>query len=209
MTISKIQKTRQYISNHIQQYETICKDCSLCDWHKPIIYRGDRSASIALVGEAPGKEEEKENLPFVGPAGQLLNKIFDAIGLCTEDMFITNVLWCRPRAPEGSGRQNLSPKIKQIKKCWPYTRDLLEILEPKIIIACGLPALKSITGMHNPRMKDYEGRWIDGNSQTKIFVMRHPASILHLSKDSEEQHKVKKQVWQYMQHFRDTYKQYL
>lgn len=209
MLISKIQMTNKYVSDHMRDWHIKCSGCSLCgEWFNPVIYRGSRASDIMLIGEAPGQEEEKKGLPFVGPAGQLLDKIFDSIGICTEDMFITNVLWCRPKAPSDSGRQNLSPKREQVKKCWPFTNDLINIMKPKIIIACGLPALKAITGIESPRMKDYEGTWIE-KDESKVFVMRHPASILHLSRDPKEQVKVKKQVWQYMQHFRDTYKQYL
>jgi DNA polymerase len=201
-------RTRSGELEFLSQYR-VCSKCSLAEdpENYPVVYRG-KPSDIALIGEAPGKQERIEGKPFVGPAGVLLDKIFEAVGIDTEDMFITNVVWCRPVAPYGSGRENFTPKVEQIKKCWPSTLDLLARVQPKIIIACGLPALKAITGMSSPRMRDYEGQWLDQGDR-RVFVMRHPASILHLSHDPQEQRRVKQQVWQYMQHFRDTYEQYL
>jgi DNA polymerase len=189
-----------------------CLGCSLSDHpgNVPVLYRGDENAKIALIGEAPGKEERKQMRPFVGPAGELLDKIFAAIGIPTENLFITNVVWCRPVAAYGSGRENYTPKAEQIKTCWPYTEKLVDLVKPDIVIACGLPALKIITGKSSIRMGDYEGKWLhDVHPDRAVFVMKHPAALLHLARDPKAQHEAKAKVWAYMQTFRDTYKEYL
>lgn len=191
----------------IKDFPSVCNLCSLSQHagNYPVIARGNPRADILLVGEAPGKKERERNAPFVGPAGQMLDKMFDAIGINTyEDMLITNVVWCRPVAPYGSGKENYTPKEEQNRKCWPFTQKIIELMDPKIIIACGLPALKRIMGTTSIRMGDKEGTW-DTKDGRAVFTMRHPASILHLSIDPREQRRVKAKVWTYIQAFGEEY----
>jgi len=187
-------------------FEQGCTKCTLSahDNH-PVLYRGNPEAPIVLVGEAPGAKEDENGRPFSGPAGQLLDKIFNSIGLNTDqDMLLTNVVYCRPVAPKFSGRQNYTPKKEQTAHCWPFTRKAIEILEPKIIIACGRTALCALLNNDSCRIGQWEGRW-----HNNIFVMTHPAAILHQSNDPERQRQTKLKVWKYMQYFRDTYKEKL
>lgn len=186
-----------------------CNACSLSNNRAtPIIYRGNLSAPILLLGESPGLVEEQKGKPFVGPAGQLLDKIFAAINLDTnKDLLLSNVIYCRPLAPEGSGKQNLTPQAEHIKACKPLVEKFIELVKPKIIIACGRIALHSLT--NNPKLKisQCEGVW-SCYKNTPMFVMTHPASILHKAPWPEEQYKTKAKVWNYMQFFRDTWKDF-
>lgn len=189
--------------------------CTRCSLHEhdgnnhPVIGRGNINAPIMLIGEAPGKEEQARKTPFVGPAGQLLDRMFTAIDIDTnKDMYITNVVWCRPVAPARSGKQNYTPRQEQIEQCWKLTQRLVGMADPKILIACGAPAMKSVLGLSSARISDYEGEWVDHDDR-KVFVMRHPASILHLSSDPGLQRAAKKKVWGYLQYFRDSYKQFI
>ena len=199
-------------SNYQEFHKCFREGCSRCSLHRhegnyPVLHRGNVESSIMLVGEAPGLREREQGKPFVGPAGELLNKIFSCIGMDTDkDLFITNIVYCRPVAQQESGRQNYTPKQEQIVRCKPFLGKATELINPKIIIACGLPALKTITGNDNIRMKDFEGRWYP-HEDKNLFIMRHPASILHQARWPEQQKETKKKVWQYMQHFRDTYKE--
>lgn len=185
-----------------------CSRCSLSnhEGNYPVLYRGRPEASIALFGEAPGLRERELGKPFTGPAGSLLDDIFRAIGIDTnKELFISNITYCRPVADVGSGKQNYTPKLEQIVRCWQFGKKALELLNPKIIIACGLPAAKVLLGDETLRMGEIEGRWLKDN----IFIMRHPASILHQSNYPDVQHETKRKVWEYMKHFRDSYKERL
>jgi DNA polymerase len=190
-----------------------CDRCSLSihqAGYNPVVYRGNPYTGIMLIGEAPGMVEQQTGRPFVGPAGELLDKMFNSIGLDTNsDMLITNVVYCRPTAPTGSGRQNYTPKDDQIARCWGFGRRAREIANPKILIPCGLPAAKLMLDDNSILMKDVEGRWLKSYDERDAFVIRHPASILHLSSKPDIQLRVKQRVRKYLQHFRDTYKEHL
>jgi DNA polymerase len=172
-----------------------CSRCTLSEEnHKPIIYRGNEDAKIMLVGEAPGKVEQEEKKPFVGPAGQLLDKIMEAIG---------------------------TPKTEQLKKCKPFLENLIRIIRPNVIIACGGTALKQLSGDSSVKITEWEGKWISYKRKIRfpipcrgfeiqeipMFCMTHPAAILHKAKFPEEQKEMKLKVWKYMKLFRDTYKE--
>jgi DNA polymerase len=166
-----------------------------------------------LVGEAPGQKEEEQRSPFVGPAGELLDRIMKAIGLSTErDMFITNCVLCRPASPRYSGKQNYTPKKEQLNQCWPFLEKQIQILKPKILIACGATAMKQLMGDDTQRMGPWEGKWTwytrfgDNNQEIPMFVMTHPAAILHKAPWPEDQRKAKIKVWKYMREFEATWK---
>jgi DNA polymerase len=185
-----------------------CSKCSLSD-HKipPILWRGNPEAKMMLIGEAPGKVEQEEHMPFVGPAGLLLDKIMSAIGLDTEqDMLITNVVYCRPTAPANSGKQNYTPKAEQITRCWPFTEKAIEALDPSVIIACGRTALCALMEDNTMKIGQWEGKWLTHKTGRKVFAITHPAAVLHKAPWPQEQRKMKEKIWGYMQHFRDTWK---
>jgi DNA polymerase len=199
-----------------------CSRCSLSDHGcPPIVYRGNPNSDILLIGEAPGKIEQEQMKPFVGPAGELLDNIMKAIGLSTEeDMIIMNTVFCRPTAHQSSGKQNYTPKKEQIVRCWPFVEKAISLLKPKIIIACGRTALSQLTGDTSIRIGQGEGKWMSYKylvpfppptrgskvEEVPMFVMTHPAAILHKAKYPEEQRTMKLKVWEYMKYFRDTYK---
>ena len=200
--------------NFIDAFDDGCTRCTLSNNNKPILMRGNESAPIMLVGEAPGKVEEEQGAPFVGPAGELLDKILTSIDLDLEhDVLMTNACYCRPAAPDGSGRQNYTPKTEQIQICKPFTESLIRIVQPRAIIACGATALKQLSGDDSVRMKDWEGLWTcytrfgEGrhNQDIPMFVITHPAAILHLGNGTTAQKEKKLQVWEYMKFFRDTW----
>lgn len=202
----------------------ICTKCNL-GASKPIVYRGNLKADILLVGEGPGKTEEEVGLPFTGVSGQLLDKIFESIDLDTnKDMLLSNCIMCRPKAPEGSGRQNLTPNEEQLDACFPYVRNLIRIIKPKVIIACGRIALGELLGDRKVKMKDYEGKWITYNKEYDLFgprgeekitinpnipmfAMCHPSYILR-QKDfmsADEYNNFKLNIKNYMNEFKKGY----
>jgi DNA polymerase len=121
--------------------ETQVKGCRKCRLHEKrtqtVFGQGNSAARIVFVGEGPGFEEDKQGLAFVGPAGQLLTKMIAAMGLSREEVFICNVLKCRPPG-------NRDPLADEILSCSPYLRKQLSIIQPELIVALGAPAAKTL-----------------------------------------------------------------
>lgn len=163
--------------------------CRMCDLgfqtniNGCCVARGPNNSKKMIVGEAPGKEEDSRREPFTGPAGELLDKIWGAAGMTTEDWYITNVVLCRPVAPWQSKKQNVTPKIEQRKRCKSYLDEQIDLLQPKIIVAIGRPATEELLGLRNIRMGDYRGKPLNAHVGKHwgalIFPMIHPAAILH------------------------------
>jgi len=108
-----------------------CKNCSLYKTRKlPVIGQGNHNASILFIGEAPGKNEDATGVPFCGRAGNILTKLLEHINLKREDIYICNILKCRPPI-------NRDPKPLEIKKCTPYLEDQIKIIKPKVICSLG------------------------------------------------------------------------
>ena len=130
---------------------------------------GNPDADIMFIGEAPGKEEDARGLPFVGRAGQLLTRMIEAIKLTREEVFIGNILKCRPP-------QNRDPQVAEIEKCEPILISQIEIIRPDIICALGRVAgqtllrTKSSLGALRGKVYDYHG--------VKLMVTYHPAALL-------------------------------
>jgi len=180
-----------------------CTRCNLSrDEVPPIVYRGNPKAKIMLVGEAPGLREVEQMKPFVGPAGELLDKIFSAIELDTnKDLFIANSVMCRPVADPDSGKQNNTPTDEQLEACAPFLENLIRIVRPKIIVACGRIALQQLKKDSKVRLGDFEGKW-DTYQDIDMFTMIHPAALLHI-KDYKEAYQEKKiLVKEYMSSFK-------
>jgi DNA polymerase len=189
-------------------FEGGCTRCTLSNNRSnPILYRGNPEAPVMLVGEAPGLREEEQEKPFVGPAGQLLDRIMDkVVGLDTnKDMFLTNCCFCRPATKAGSLKQNYTPKEDQLDKCFPFTKRLIHIIKPKVLIACGRVTLSQLTEDSKISLRAFEGSWMQYDD-IPMFVMTYPLSILHQSKWPEQQRQTKLKVWKYMQYFRNTWK---
>ena len=117
--------------------------CTRCPLHetrtKAVFGAGDANADLMFVGEAPGAEEDRQGLPFVGRAGGLLNQLLQGIGLNREDVFICNVLKSRPPG-------NRDPQPDEIDACWPYLERQIQLIEPRVIATLGNFATKKITG---------------------------------------------------------------
>lgn len=201
-----------YRAETAQEFSSILSEgCTRCTLHlhgcKPIVYRGNPSAPILLLGEAPGLKEQEKRKPFVGPAGELLDKIFQSIGLDTnKDMCLSNVGFCRPAAPEGSGKQNYTPRQEQLDQCFPFVEKFIELINPRVIVACGRIALMQLTGDKKIRIGAWEGKWLHYKT-IPMFVMTHPAAILHIPREEDRQIK-KDEIWKYMQYFRDIWRNY-
>ena len=182
-----------------------CNRCSLCELdNHVVVYRGSPAAKIMLSGEAPGNVEHRTSSPFTGRAGEVLDKIFAYIGVDTNiDMYIGNIVKCRPVAQPGSGRENTTPKMSQAEACKPYALREIELIQPKILIACGLPAATALFKLGSKtRMKHVGGKFFNYEdspmNNCECFIMYHPAAILHASGEPQKERELKQTTAEHM-----------
>jgi uracil-DNA glycosylase family 4 len=151
---------------------------------------GNPDAEIMFVGEAPGADEDAQGEPFVGRAGQLLTKIIRAMGFAREDVYIANILKCRPDMPAGSFG-NRAPTPVEMQTCRPFLLEQVEIIAPKVIVALGAVAVEGLLGARGT-MRELRGRWNSFNG-TPLMITYHPAYLLRNQSPSE-----KRKVWEDM-----------
>jgi len=151
---------------------------------------GNPDAQLMFVGEAPGADEDAQGEPFVGRAGQLLTKIIRAMGLAREDVYIANVLKCRPDTAPGSFGNRVPTPI-EMQTCRPYLVEQIEIIEPEVVVALGAVAVEGLLGLRGT-MRQLRGRWHSYN-QTPLMITYHPAYLLRNQSPSE-----KRKVWEDM-----------
>jgi DNA polymerase len=147
-----------------------CRRCKLAEGRKTIVFgQGNPEARLMFVGEAPGAEEDEQGLAFVGKAGQLLTRIIEAMGLRREDVYIANVIKCRPP-------QNRNPEPDEVEQCEPFLFRQVDTIRPKVIVALGTFAARSLLKTMDPisrlrgRVYDYRG--------AKLVPTFHPAFLL-------------------------------
>jgi uracil-DNA glycosylase len=147
-----------------------CQKCPLAATRtKVVVERGNPQADILIIGEAPGQDEDEQGLPFVGKSGQLLNKILDSVQLTEQDVYICNIVKCRP--PE-----NRVPTEQESKSCKPYLLEQIRLVNPKIILLTGATAVKGITGDKRGITK-IRGQWLDWEGYL-VMPIFHPAYLL-------------------------------
>ena len=151
---------------------------------------GNPDADLMFVGEAPGADEDAQGEPFVGRAGQLLTKIIETMGFARGDVYIANVLKCRPDMPKGSFG-NRPPTPAEMETCLPYLREQIEVIRPKVLVALGATAVEGLLGMRGT-MRELRGRWHTFND-TPLMITYHPAYLLRNQAPSE-----KRKVWEDM-----------
>jgi uracil-DNA glycosylase family 4 len=149
-------------------------DCTRCRLHKQgrkqIVFGvGNPRAELMFIGEAPGADEDQQGEPFVGRAGQLLNNMIKAMGIRREDVYIANIIKCRPPG-------NRTPERDECETCSPFLMRQIEVIGPKAIVALGAVAAKTLLAINAP-MSELRGRWYDFR-RTKLAVTYHPAFLL-------------------------------
>ncbi|HHS13712.1 MAG TPA: uracil-DNA glycosylase [bacterium] len=170
----------------------ICRRCRLAQTRKHIVWgEGNRNASLMLVGEAPGREEDLQGKPFVGQAGRLLNNILKAIGFERKEVYITNILKCRP--PE-----NRDPLPDEIKSCLPILEDQILRIGPKVILTLGRYAGQTLLMTADP-LNRLRGKFHDRGG-IPCRVTYHPAALLRNPQ-------WKRPVWEDVQALRILYDQ--
>ncbi len=174
-----------------------CEKCALSKTRTNVVFSdGIPNNKLVLVGEAPGYWEDQKGKPFVGKAGQLLDKIFECVGLSREkDVYICNTIKCRP--PE-----NRNPLPEEKSACREYLDAQLEILKPKIILICGSVALNSLLPDKGGITK-VRGKWFDGPYNSKMMPIFHPSYLLR--NDSREKGSPKWLTWQDIKEIKRVY----
>src|SRR5207249_7762347 len=136
---------------------------------------GKTNAHLTFVGKPPEDDEDAQGEPFVGRAGQLLTKIIKEMGFARKDVYIANILKCRPDTP-GSSYGNRPPTPTEMQTCRPYLMEQIDIIQPKVIVALGAVAVEGLLGTRAP-MRELRGRW-DSFNGTPLMVTYHPAYLL-------------------------------
>lgn len=165
-----------------------CQRCTLAQTRTSLVFgAGSPYAELMFIGEAPGYHEDQQGIPFVGPAGQLLTKIIRAIGLTREQVYIANILKCRPP-------QNRNPSAEETISCTPYLMRQIDIISPRVIVALGGVAAKKLLKTERPTGQ-LRGEFHDFKN-TKLMVTYHPAYLLRNPSD-------KRKTWEDMKKVRD------
>ncbi len=158
-----------------------CTLCRLSEKRKTVVFgEGDPSAGVMFIGEGPGAEEDRTGRPFVGQAGKLLDRMIFAMGFEREQVYIANVVKCRPPG-------NRDPKDDEVAACAAYLDRQIDLIQPKVIVALGKPASRRLTGTNKP-MGALRGRWSSYRGIPLIPVF-HPAYLLR-------QPKLKREAWE-------------
>jgi len=160
--------------NELELVHSDIMGCTKCELHKSrtraVPGEGPHDARIMFVGEGPGQNEDEQGRPFVGAAGKFLTELLESIGLKRTDVFITNIVKCRPP-------NNRAPRKYEIEACNPYLQSQIRLINPRIVCALGTPAITTLMG------DEYSASRHHGKPSTKgevtILPMYHPAAALY------------------------------
>ncbi|MBO8129654.1 MAG: uracil-DNA glycosylase [Peptococcaceae bacterium] len=168
-----------------------CCRCGLSQGRTNLVFgEGNPHAKLMFIGEGPGADEDRQGRPFVGAAGQLLDKILAAAGISREEVYIGNIVKCRPPG-------NRVPTREEADQCLPWLYRQIALVSPRIIVLLGSTALKYLIDPQ-ARITAWRGRWIERNG-IRIMPTFHPAALL---RDPSK----KRPVWQDIQQVRDAYR---
>ena len=178
------------VSSLDEMYEIAskCTRCKLCETRKNVVlYRGNPAASLMIIGEGPGYYEDQTGKPFVGKAGQLLDKILASVNIdCEKDVYICNIVKCRPPG-------NRVPEDEEAFKCKPFLDTQIKFVQPKIILLAGKTAMKSVIQSNSPISK-VRGKWFHLENSVKVMPVFHPSYLLR--NDSRKPGSPKWLMWQ-------------
>jgi DNA polymerase len=167
-----------------------CTLCRLSETRTQTVFaRGNPASAICFIGEAPGADEDAQGLPFVGRAGQLLDKMIGAMGLSPEkDVYILNIIRCRP--PD-----NRRPEPDEVTACLPYLHEQLDLVKPKVIVALGNTSVGTLLGT-KVGISKLRGEWKLYRGTTLVMPTYHPSYLL---RPSAQQAEAKRQAWEDLQ----------
>lgn len=173
-----------------------CRRCKLHRTRRTIVFgEGDEKATLMFIGEGPGYDEDLQGKPFVGKAGQLLTKIIQSIHLQREEVYIANIIKCRPP-------QNRNPEPDEIESCYPFLMKQIEVIRPKIICALGTFAAQTLLNT-NAKITALRGRVFDFTG-IKVFPTYHPAFLLRNPERKRDVWEDVKQISEWMAKEKDS-----
>lgn len=156
--------------DEVKEIAINCTKCDLCKTRKNVVFGvGNPNADIMFIGEGPGADEDEQGEPFVGKAGKLMNQAFKGLGIKREEVYIANIVKCRPPG-------NRTPLKNEADACLNYLRNQVILVNPKIIVLLGNTALKNILGEEYSITKS-RGKWIEKKG-IKYMPTFHPAALL-------------------------------
>lgn len=172
----------------LERFLAGCPRCKLSGSRSRIVFgAGNPRADLMFVGEAPGREEDEQGLPFVGAAGGLLTKIIEAMGMTRDEVYIVNTVRCRPPA-------NRNPEKDEVAACRPFLEEQIRLIAPKVIVPLGAFAAQAVLGT-DAAISQLRGRWQPAHG-ARVMPTFHPAFLMRSPKH-------KKDVWEDMQKVRD------
>jgi len=176
----------------VRERVSACTQCAhlACSRTQTVFGVGNPDADLMFIGEAPGADEDQKGEPFVGRAGQLLTRILKAMNFAREDVYIANILKCRPDLPTGSFG-NRPPTPAEMQTCRPYLVEQIDIIQPSVLVALGAVAVEGLLGTRSA-MRELRGRWHTYNG-IPLMITYHPAYLLRNQAPSE-----KRKVWEDM-----------
>ena len=167
---------------------SVCQRCGLCKTRKNVVPGiGNTKAKLVLIGEAPGADEDIQGKPFVGKAGQHLDKILAAAGFKKDELYICNILKCRPP-------NNRDPNIDEMRVCTPFLQRQLALIKPKLIGCLGNIACHYVIGPSMPGITRLRGQWFDSIFGIPTFAMYHPSYLIRST--TREKGSPNWQMWQ-------------
>ena len=179
-------KSIEQAKTNLISLNNIVSVCENCDLHKTrtntVFGEGNESAKILFIGEAPGRDEDKQGKPFVGRAGKLLTEIISSINLTREDIYIANTVKCRPP-------NNRNPEEKEVEACSDYLEQQIDLIKPKVIVLLGKIAANRVLKIDQPIGELRKKIFIIKPKNIPTIIFYHPAYILRSPKE-------KKKVWE-------------
>ena len=168
-------------SKKLEDIKTRCESCQRCELYKTrtniVFGTGNENAKLMFIGEAPGQKEDESGIPFVGAAGKLLDKYLDAVDIPREDVYIANILKCRPP-------KNRDPKPEEEDMCIDYLREQVMAIRPKVIVCLGrISAMRIIKS--DFKITAEHGKWFDKNGYS-VCAVYHPAALLRDPRKKDE-----------------------
>lgn len=166
-----ILQKKEALLEEIKREVERCTLCPLAQSRTQVVFgEGNPDALIMFIGEAPGEDEDRTGRPFVGKAGQLLTKILLSVGIQREEVYIANMVKCRPPG-------NRTPTLEEVTTCFPYLEAQIAIVNPSIIVTLGSVSTGYLLETKEP-MSKLRGQWFDWRGGKRIFPMFHPSFLL-------------------------------
>ena len=188
---------RKELGQELSHLANQVEACDQCELHKSrtqtVFGVGNKNADWLIVGEAPDADEDFKGEPFVGRAGKLLNAMLFSMGLQRQEVFIANILKCRPP-------KNRDPKINEVEACEKYLRQQIALIKPKIILALGRIAAQNLLKSDTPIGKMRGNSYLYPDTNLPVVVTYHPAYLLRSPRE-------KRKVWQDIRFAQDTYRE--